>query len=355
MNAISAFLNEWFIQNQRELPWRASKDPYIIWLSEVILQQTRVDQGIAYFYKFKKQWPSLRSLAKADEQEVLKLWQGLGYYSRARNMLKTAKLIAEKYNGIFPSDYETIRKLPGIGPYTAAAIASIAFDLPFAAIDGNVIRLITRVYGIEEAVDTSVGKKLVQALADELLDQANPGRHNQAMMEFGALYCVPLNPNCLQCGLQQQCIAFQTNQVDKLPLKSRKQKVTKRWFNYLICSVKQGEEEFLLLQKRTADDIWLGLWEFPLIESKKELHVEQLMEDGLFKKLASGNSFVITKESAIIKHQLSHQHIMAKFFHVEFMHLVVGKTENVLSLVNKSRLTDYPLPRLIDRYLQQTD
>ncbi len=217
------------------------------------------------------------------------------------------------------------------------------------------IRLITRVFGIEEAVDSSVGKKLVQSLADELLDHANPGMHNQAMMEFGALQCVAVKPNCLQCGIQKQCIAFQTHQVEKLPVKSRKQKVTKRWFNYLICSVKQGEDEFLLLQKRTADDIWLGLWEFPLIESKKELHVEQLMEDGLFKKPASENSFVITKESAIIKHQLSHQQLMAKFFHIEFMHPIVGKKENVLSLVNKSRLADYPLPRLIDRYLQQSD
>lgn len=303
-------LKRWGSQNRRDLPWVGLKDPYRIWLSEIILQQTRVEQGLPYYQRFEAEYKDIKALAAAEDEEVMKLWEGLGYYSRARNMLKAARVVAEEQAGYFPSDYESIKALPGVGDYTAAAIASFAFDLPHAVVDGNVYRLLARYFNLDLPIDTSAGKKAFQELADEVLDQKEPAAWNQAMMDFGSKVCRPANPECLLCPLQEGCQALAAGTITSRPVKSRKLKKRTRWFNYLVVRV---NEEFLV-RKRTGKDVWKDLWEFPLIEETKATDTEEFIESGEFQSLLKKHKLKLEEVSSWRKQQLSHQTINARFF-----------------------------------------
>lgn len=273
-------VTKWYKINKRDLPWRDTKNAYIIWLSEIILQQTRVEQGLPYFHKFLERYKSVTEFADASEDEILKLWQGLGYYSRARNMHATAKIIKNEHNGVFPCNYETLLKLKGVGEYTAAAISSFSANEKHAVVDGNVYRLLSRYFGIETAIDSTIGKKEFKKLAYELLEQAEPFLYNQAVMEFGAIQCKPSSPNCANCPLRLNCYAYQHEMVDKLPVKDKRTKVKERFFNYLV--VKDGTK--VLLNKRIAKDIWQNMYDFPLIETAERLTESELIQSSHFEK-----------------------------------------------------------------------
>lgn len=352
MTDFNSQIVNWFYKNKRDLPWRQSTDPYIVWLSEIILQQTRVDQGIAYFNRFLQKWPAVDSLAAADEQEVLKMWQGLGYYSRARNLHATAKEVVATYNGHFPTDFKSLKKLKGIGDYTAAAIASIAAKKPFAVVDGNVYRVLSRYFGIQQPIDTGQGKKYFQKLADELLLKDAPGDYNQAIMEFGALQCVPSNPCCQQCVLQQSCYAHARDLVAKLPFKKGKTPNRKRFFNYLFIETNSIDgSKGIYLHHRVGKDIWQGLYDFPLIETAHETSFDSLAQTKEWQELLGSKPFHLLQCSAVYKHQLSHQTIYAVFYHIQIeQHLNKIKEKNVI-LTYKKQLEQYPFPRLIDQFL----
>lgn len=260
MNSFSSVLLAWYDQNKRDLPWRRTKDPYLIWLSEIILQQTRVVQGLAYYNRFSERFPTPRALAEAPEDEVLKYWQGLGYYSRARNLHAAAKSM----QGEFPRTYEGVRALKGVGDYTAAAVCSIAYDMPYAVVDGNVYRVLARVFGIDTPIDSPASKKQFTELAQKLLDKKRPGDYNQAIMDFGATVCTPAAPQCLVCPLAAVCRALADGRVEQLPVKAQKTKISNRYFHYIY--VKQGENTWL--HKRGAGDVWQNLYEPPLVETK---------------------------------------------------------------------------------------
>jgi A/G-specific adenine glycosylase len=338
----SALIN-WYHQNGRELPWRATRDPYYIWLSEIILQQTRVEQGRPYYEKFTATYPDIVSLAKSSEEKVLKLWQGLGYYSRARNLHKAAKKVAAEHKGIFPSDYESIRALPGVGDYTAAAIASFAFDLSYPVVDGNVYRFLSRLFGIETPIDSTQGKKEFLAIAQELIKGAPPHDFNQALMEIGALVCTPKNPDCENCIFQATCVAQKKKLIEQLPVKAKKLKVRNRYFHYIV--LRDGNHFYL--RQRTNKDIWQQLWEFPLIESKKELKPDALMEaaNQFFKTSAA----ILQGKIIRAKHQLSHQTLHASFY--EFTLRRKTAVPEGWKKVSMTTLKKYSVPRLLDRYL----
>ncbi|MFN7012782.1 MAG: A/G-specific adenine glycosylase [Bacteroidia bacterium] len=345
--SFSAILINWYIKNKRNLPWRNTSDPYKIWLSEIILQQTRVEQGLPYYLKFIEKYPDVKKLAKADEDEILKLWQGLGYYSRARNLHFTAKEIAIKHKGNFPSNYCEIRALKGIGDYTAAAIASFAYNLPHAVVDGNVMRVLSRYLGINEAIDSSKGKKMLAEAAQELLDVNNPAIYNQAIMEFGATFCVPAKPDCEKCPFNDSCEAFRLNKVNDLPFKAKKTKITQRYFHYFILDYK-GKT---YLNKRKAGDIWQGLYEFPMHEAKSHLEFDTLLNmQLLFINEVKDLNIRLIKTSSTKKHILSHQHIFAQFFHI---HLNKPLKNKLFSEIPFEKLNNYALPRLIHRYLEE--
>ena len=348
MNKLPCFsgvLLKWYEINKRELPWRETKDPYAIWLSEIILQQTRIEQGLAYYLKFSESYPTVEDFAKATEDEILKKWQGLGYYSRARNMHQTAKTIVDKLNGVFPSNYSDLLKLKGIGEYTAAAIASIAFNLPHATVDGNVFRVLSRIYGIETPIDTSSGKKVFSRKANELLDQQQPGEFNQALMEFGALQCTPKNPACSDCPLINICVAFQNNTIGSLPIKRGKTKIRKRYFNYLVIQNKS----FTYLYKRSTKDIWENLYEFPLLETKeKEEAVQVLLKQQSF--FATDTPIIVIGESKWQKQILSHQHIFYRFIYLQ-----IDSKKNISSSlikVNKKDIFNFAVPKPIEKELE---
>jgi A/G-specific adenine glycosylase len=325
----------WYHQNKRDLPWRTTKSAYVIWLSEIILQQTRVDQGLPYFEKFVNHYPSVYELANAEEQNILNDWQGLGYYSRARNLHKTAKEVVEIYHGKFPVTYSELLKLTGIGPYTAAAIASFAFDEAKAVVDGNVYRVLSRVYDIDEAIDSTQGKKTFELLANELIDKKEPAIYNQAIMEFGALQCVPVNPNCDVCPLQFQCLAFKNKTIAQRPVKSKKTKVTARHFVYLI---ELAANKTIRIEKREGKGIWQNLYQFPLIEFDSP--------DEKRNFLAALDSEFISQE---YKHILSHQQLFAHFAVVEPSKEI---PENQLEIA-LSELSNFPIPRLIDKFWEE--
>src|ERR1700761_7324667 len=266
-------LVQWYIHNKRDLPWRHTTDAYVIWLSEIILQQTRVEQGMPYFYRFVEKYPDVSSFAAAPEDDILKLWQGLGYYSRGRNMLKTAQLVNELYNGKFPEKYEQLIKLKGIGEYTAAAISSFSANEAKAVVDGNVYRVLARYFGIDEPINSTPGKKKFQQLANELLNQNNPGLHNQAMMEFGAMLCKPKNPACGTCPVRTGCYAFLNNATTTLPVKINNLKVRERYFNYIVMV--NGDE--ILLNKRGETDIWANMYDLPLVETASLIPINELL------------------------------------------------------------------------------
>ena len=299
----SKALVSWYLQNKRDLPWRETTNPYCIWLSEIILQQTRVDQGLAYYLKFVKNFPTVFDLARADEEEILKLWQGLGYYSRARNLHTSAKYIIDELEGVFPTNYKSLLKLKGVGDYTASAIASICFDEPTAVVDGNVYRVLARYFGIATPINSTSGIKEFKKLAQELIDVKNPANHNQAIMEFGARMCKPQNPDCTICPLNDSCIALQKKEVKNLPIKDKKVKVRKRYFNYLVVIT---SDKKTILRKREGKGIWQNLYEFPLIETQVVIDKVDLINlkefNNLFKKEELTISNLIRNQSCINYH-----------------------------------------------------
>ena len=347
MENIQETLLNWYAGNRRNLPWRNNPSPYEVWLSEVILQQTRVSQGMDYYLRFIDRWPSVVDLAQASEEEVLKMWQGLGYYSRARNLHQCAQQVMKEYNGIFPADFEKLKHLKGIGCYTAAAIASIAFDLPYAVVDGNVYRVLARLFDIDTPININKGQTHFSQLADELLNRKQPGLHNQALMEFGALHCTPQNPNCLLCPLQAHCLSLAHQTVTQRPVKLRKTKVTTRHFNYLVLRISDS----VYLHKRNDNDIWHNLYDFPCIESPKELTVEEVIDTEAFAQIVDNNSFTILKVSPIFTHKLTHRTILAQFIEIKLEQKLLQIETKDLFLTRESELGNYPIPRLIDLYL----
>ena len=309
-------LIHWYLQNKRDLPWRNTTNPYLIWLSEIMLQQTRVAQGLPYFLAFTEAFPTVFDLANADEEQVLKLWQGLGYYSRARNLHATAKYIANELNGEFPNNYKGLIRLKGVGEYTAAAIASFSYNEPVAVVDGNVFRVLSRYFNIDNDISDGKTKKEFQKLAQEVLPINNPALFNQSIMEFGALQCVPKNPDCNSCVLNSSCAALQHKKVAQLPVKSKKTKVTNKFFNYLI--LKDVDANYIV-QKREGKGIWENLYEFPLMETDElvsELDfMNQLAEMDFFNQKPT-EFFVLN--SQIIQHKLSHQNLYIRFFQLNF-------------------------------------
>ena len=328
-------LEEWYKLNKRELPWRETTNPYYIWLSEIILQQTRVEQGMEYYERFISAFPDVNALAAASEEDVLLLWQGLGYYSRARNLHKAAQQISEMTS--FPSDHKTILTLPGVGPYTAAAIASFAFGQPYAVLDGNVFRVLSRYFGIETPIDSKEGKKVFKALADEMLDTSHPALYNQAIMDFGAMLCKPLGADCSSCPLCDSCQAFATNRVQQLPVKGKKIVQKTRHFSYVYMTTPDDE---VLLLRRTDNDIWKGLYEFPLVESEEPLSLASIQ-----KRFVAGQ-WSILRQGYI--HQLTHQRLVVDFYMLQL-------PQKDLSLqgiwVKKSELQNYALPQLLVRLI----
>ncbi|WP_243837366.1 A/G-specific adenine glycosylase [Mucilaginibacter gilvus] len=305
---ISGELISWYEGNKRDLPWRSTTDAYIIWLSEIILQQTRVEQGMPYFYRFAEKYPTVKHFAAAPEDDILKLWQGLGYYSRGRNMLKTAQLVQAQYNGQFPTAYEQLITLKGIGEYTAAAISSFSANEARAVVDGNVYRVLARYFGIDEPINSPKGKKLFQQLADEVLDNQRPALHNQAMMEFGAMLCKPKNPACGICPVRLGCAAFKTNATMYLPVKLKTVKIRKRYFNYMLIM----DDQKLLMSKRDESDIWANMYELPMIETEALIEPVQLFQRSNVKEVL-GNNIAIRNTTEVVKHVLTHQHLFIQF------------------------------------------
>lgn len=327
----------WYDSFKRDLPWRNTKNPYFIWLSEIILQQTRVNQGLSYYVRFTDSFPTIFDLASATEDEVMKLWQGLGYYSRARNMHAAAKQIVDNFGGEFPTNYYDIKSLRGVGKYTAAAIASFAFDQPHVVVDGNVIRFISRLYAIESPVDSAKVKTLIQSLADGLLDKRNPGKFNQAIMEFGALVCKPGRPDCFSCVFQASCQAFKNKMTAVIPIKSPKKKVEKRYFHFIFFEDNAGKT---LIMKRNLNDIWRGLYQFPM---KETFSCEDFKPDFTF-------DFDIIHVSEVIIHQLTHQMIHAKVWHLKVKTLPKRYFPGTLP-VEITAIMDFAFPRLLSRYI----
>lgn len=338
----SGILSQWYAINKRDLPWRSTVNPYHIWLSEIILQQTRVEQGLPYYLKFIDTFPVVADLANADEDLVLKLWQGLGYYSRARNLQFSAKLILSEFGGNFPDNHADILKLKGVGPYTAAAISSFSFGLPFAVLDGNVIRVLSRVFGIQTPFDTAAGKKQFQKLAQELLDKKKPAEYNQAIMEFGALQCVPKSPKCNDCPIVNDCIAFNTNTVSLLPVKSKKLKVKSRFLHFLVVN-KNNE---VLIGKRKSG-IWQGLYEFPFLEFDENLNEKSVLKSPLWINFFKDSVKQISSISEVYIHKLSHQKIHAKFWEID----VNSFRSFDFKIVKCNELQKYPVSSLIEKYL----
>jgi len=340
----------WYEDNKRDLPWRHTSDPYRIWLSEIILQQTRVDQGMAYYEKFVHHYPNVHLLAAASEDEILKHWQGLGYYSRARNLHTAAKYISTEWHGKFPGDHAQIRQLKGVGDYTAAAIASFAFALPFAVVDGNVYRVLSRIFGMDIPIDSTQGKKAFAALAQEQLDTKQPGSYNQAIMEFGALHCLPNQPKCTTCPLSDKCIAYRKNSQSELPVKAKKTQQRDRFFHYVV--IKQAENTFL--RKRSDKGIWQNLFEFPLVESATLVDEQQLLDSEDWQALLGTENYTIVQFSELHKHILSHQKIHARFVEVT-INSPFNPIQKEWLKVPLSELHQYAIPRLIDRYLEESD
>jgi A/G-specific adenine glycosylase len=346
MQQLKAHLYRWYKHAKRDLPWRNTNDPYKIWISEIILQQTRIDQGISYYQRFTERFPDVQELARASEEEVLKLWQGLGYYSRARNLHRAAKIVLNEYKGVFPNSYADIKALPGIGPYTAAAISSIAFGLSYPAVDGNVYRVLSRYFGIPTPIDSTKGKKEFRELAEELIAGSNPGMHNQALMEFGALQCTPKSPDCQNCPLIADCFAAKMKQVGSLPVKQKKTKQINRYFNYYLLE----HEDSIYLEKRTGNDIWKNLFQFPLCETQKPLNDEEVLSLTV-PALPAGSQYNIRTVSQVRKHILSHQIIWARLIRIEISEDV--DIQNPFFKVNKKDISKFAVPRLLELFLEE--
>lgn len=341
-------LMAWYDPQARPLPWKAIKDPYKIWLSEIILQQTRVVQGLPYYVKFIEAFPTIVHLAEAEDDKVMKLWEGLGYYSRARNMLAAARQVVSEHQGGFPSSYPEILQLKGIGPYTAAAIASFAYDLPYAVVDGNVYRVLARFFGIDTPIDSTAGKKQFAILAQQCLDKSQPGRYNQAIMDFGASLCKPKSPNCQSCPLQRKCRAWQEELIDLLPVKAKKLKKRTRYFYFLDVEAQQQT----ILQKRRGKDIWHSLYQFPLIETEGSLDsLAALRETPVWQSVLGDVEVNIASRSKVFQQVLTHQKIQAVFLKIELTELPEILSESYFCLPT-AEIRQYAFPKIIDWYLR---
>lgn len=344
------FVNQlisWYQHQKRDLPWRQTHDPYKIWLSEIILQQTRVKQGMPYYERFVDQYPTVNDLAKAPESEVLRLWQGLGYYSRARNLHACAKVVSNELNGVFPSKFEDLLKLKGIGRYTAAAIASIAFDEPNAVVDGNVYRVLSRVFGIENDISDSKSLKVFESKANALINKEAPGEFNQAIMDFGAIQCTHKSPACAICPMSSFCYAFNTGKQSCLPVKTKKVKVRNRYFYYFIYEF----EDKLLMKERGPKDVWQGLYDFSLFESKVAEPEEEVLNH-----MSKSKGLTVLNISEEVKHVLTHQRIFTRFIRVRVEEL--GNFEALVDSENLepfklAQVQELPKPILIQNYLQK--
>lgn len=347
MEQFALAIKGWYRLHRRHLPWRETTDPYKIWISEIILQQTRVVQGHDYFLRFVERFPTVRDLAEAPEDEVLKLWQGLGYYSRARNLHASARMVMEE-GGVFPVEYEDVRRLKGVGDYTAAAICSFAYGRPYAVVDGNVCRVLSRWLGIDVPIDTARGKKIFATVAQELLDKEAPSLYNQAIMDFGALQCVPQAPDCPSCPLRDSCVARKEKRVTELPVKQHKTRVIDRYFNYIY--VRAGA--FTFIRRRNSDDIWRGLYEFPLLESPRMLRDEELYTaEAVQAWIQPGEKPVFRCLQRHVRHVLSH-----RVLHVAFHEAVLP--EDTRSFAGFERISSdslelYAVPRLLHRFMER--
>jgi A/G-specific adenine glycosylase len=347
LNFTSTLLHWHTHTNTREMPWKGEKDPYKIWLSEVILQQTRVEQGLAYYIRFTQAYPTVFDLAKAKDQTVFKLWEGLGYYNRCRNLLATAREIVKTFDGKFPNDYETLLTLKGVGPYTAAAIASFAFNAPHAVLDGNVYRVIARYEGIDVPTDTTAGKKIFETRAAALLDKKRAGLYNQAIMDFGATVCKPLAPTCNNCPLQKTCVAHATAQVNQLPIKEKQLIKKERRFYYFVLQV----NDEVWVTERKHKDIWQGLFEFYLFDAGKKLLWNETTVQQFLKEQLGTSSIKLLHRSMEIKQQLTHQNITAQFIRVALSKksssISAGRWQKI------GQLKKLPFPKLINQYLSE--
>lgn len=337
----------WFAQNHRPMPWKGEKSPYLIWLSEIILQQTRVAQGLPYFERFRDQFPGVRDLADASEDEVLKCWEGLGYYSRARNLHATAKHIAYHCKGVFPDTYEGLLALKGVGPYTAAAIASFAYGLPHAVLDGNVYRVLARCFGVHVPVDAPESRRIFTALAQQALDPSDPGAFNQAIMDFGATCCMPQNPKCPECPMQDFCVAFRENRVADLPVKGKKMVRKNRFFHYLVMEA--AEETYI--RQRTGKDIWQHLYEFPMIEAPELRSWEELQQSPEWKQLPIPAGYILKRQSLPFRQQLTHQQVTAVFFEISLPEKSQMEAPDLNKIFIKN-VKNFSFPKVINCYLQ---
>jgi len=335
----SELILNWYKKNKRDLPWRKTKDPYKIWVSEIILQQTQVKTGLKYYKKFLERYPSLSELASSSEIDLLNIWQGLGYYNRALNMLETSKLVEKKYNSVFPTKYDILIKLKGIGPYTAAAISSICIDEKKAVLDGNVFRILSRYYNIVTPIDTVQGKKEYQKKANILLPNKNCGEYNQGMMDFGSIICTKHTPKCTICPINTNCQAFILKNIEKRPLKLKKNKLKKRYFNYFFIT----KNSHFFIKKRLSLDIWHKLFEMPLVESSKKLQIEEIKKNNYF-NLTQDSNF-LSRTNTI--HLLSHQKLI-----ISFWELKCGQGDNNWVKINFNQISMYPFPKPIVKYFK---
>ncbi|MBS1521871.1 MAG: A/G-specific adenine glycosylase [Bacteroidetes bacterium] len=336
---LSDELIQWYLKNKRDLPWRGTTNAYVIWLSEIILQQTRVEQGMPYFHCFLEKYPDIKAFAAADEDEILNLWQGLGYYSRGRNMLKTAREIVAEYGGEFPTEYEQLIRLKGIGEYTASAISSFSANQAKAVVDGNVFRVLARYFGISEPINSTRGKKLFQDAANDILNKENPGLHNQAMMEFGAMLCKPKNPDCAICPVRSGCYANHNNVITELPQKLKTVKIRERFLNYIVVT----DGDTILMNKRDEKDIWANMYDFPLFETSHRLTAEEVLQLPEFKSHFGENNLIIDTYP-IKKHVLTHQHLHAQFIHISNKPI---KLEQKWFYIDVNILENIAMPKII--------
>lgn len=346
MHPISEKLIAWYKKNKRDLPWRNTNDPYKIWLSEIMLQQTQVAQGLSYYLKFTETFPTVKDLANAPEDQVMRLWQGLGYYSRARNLHAASKHVVTFHKGNFPKTYLEIKELKGVGDYTAAAISSFAYNLPHAVVDGNVYRVLSRLFDVHTPINSSQGKKEFQLLANELLDNNKPGQHNNAIMEFGAMQCKPQNPNCETCILQNNCSAYANNTVSLLPVKIKTSSIKHRYFNYVVINYKNS----VYISKRSEKDIWQNLYEFLLIENDSPVSEKEVLTQ--LNNLGLKDTYSLKNITEVKKHILSHQHLHSFFYEVELSKPT--KLKGFIK-VKKDELNNFGFPQLINRYLKMRD
>jgi len=346
-------LIRWYNRNKRDLPWRKTGDPYLVWVSEIILQQTQVVQGLDYYNRFIARYKDVVALSRASEDDILKLWQGLGYYTRARNMLATAREIMEKYGGRFPETCHELISLKGIGEYTAAAILSFCFNKAYAVVDGNVMRILARYMGIDTPVNTAKGKKEIGEIAARMIPSDRPGLFNQAVMEFGARQCIPRRPLCRQCIVHDRCRAYLEDRVHSLPVRKSKAPLKNRYFNYLVFRV-TGDEPLILLRKRTSDDIWKNLYDFPLVEAEQLMGARKRPDNAILNTFIKTEGIRVTMAavSPVYNHVLSHRHIQARFFILQVDKMPLLKAGD-LQFIATGKLAGYPVPKLIETFMAE--